>query len=63
MTLLGERYPEYAAFPMPRLEEILIIRATPKVISVLDYAKGFGHTALVAVENHPCNRHPPEPIE
>jgi nitroimidazol reductase NimA-like FMN-containing flavoprotein (pyridoxamine 5'-phosphate oxidase superfamily) len=47
--LLGKRYPEYAAFPMPKPEEVLIVRVVPKVISILDYAKGFGHSDLVTV--------------
>ena len=49
LTLLGQRYPEYAQFPMPKPEEIRIFRVEPKVISVLDYGKGFGHTDLVTV--------------
>jgi hypothetical protein len=32
---------------MPRPEEIRVFRVTPTVISVLDYAQGFGHTDLV----------------
>ncbi len=49
MQLLGQRYPEYASFPMPKPEEIRVFRVEPKVVSVLDYSKGFGHTDLVAV--------------
>jgi nitroimidazol reductase NimA-like FMN-containing flavoprotein (pyridoxamine 5'-phosphate oxidase superfamily) len=49
MRLFGTRYPEYAAFPMPKPEEILIFRVLPKIVSILDYSKGFGHTDLVAV--------------
>ena len=49
MNLLGQRYPEYAKFPMPKPEEIRIFRVEPKVISVLDYSKGFGHADLVTV--------------
>jgi nitroimidazol reductase NimA-like FMN-containing flavoprotein (pyridoxamine 5'-phosphate oxidase superfamily) len=49
MNLLGQRYPEYASFPAPKLEEIRIFRVEPKVISVLDYSKGFGHTDLVTI--------------
>lgn len=49
MKLLGERYPEYAKFPMPKPEEIRVFRVEPKVISVLDYSKGFAHTDLVTV--------------
>ena len=47
IELLGTRYPEYAAFPMPKPEEILIFRVVPKIISILDYSKGFGRTDLV----------------
>jgi hypothetical protein len=32
---------------MPTTEDIRIFRVTPTVISVLDYAMGFGHTDLV----------------
>jgi len=49
MRPLGERYPEYAKFPMPKPEEIRIFRVEPRVISVLDYSKGFGHSDLVEV--------------
>ena len=49
MNLLSQRYPEYASFPVPKPEEIRIFRVEPKVISVLDYSKGFGHTDLVTL--------------
>ena len=49
MNLLQTRYPEYAAFPMPQSEEIAVYRVLPKVISVLDYSIGFGHSDLVTV--------------
>ena len=49
MNLLVMRYPEYAAFPMPKPEEIAVYRVLPKVISVLDYSKGFGHSDLITV--------------
>jgi PPOX class probable F420-dependent enzyme len=49
MNLLQTRYPEYAAFPMPKPEKIAVYRVLPKVISVLDYSKGFGHSDLVTV--------------
>jgi len=51
LQLLSSRYPEQnslpADFPMPTPDNIRIFRVTPKVISVLDYTKGFGHTDLV----------------
>jgi nitroimidazol reductase NimA-like FMN-containing flavoprotein (pyridoxamine 5'-phosphate oxidase superfamily) len=49
MNLLGTRYPEYATLPMPKPEEIAVYRVVPKVISVLDYSKGFGHSDLVTI--------------
>lgn len=48
-NLLLQRYPEYAAYPMPKPDEILVMRVVPQVISVLDYTKGFGHTDLIRV--------------
>jgi len=48
MNLLGTRYPEYMSLPMPKPEEIAVYRVMPKVISVLDYSKGFGHSDLVS---------------
>jgi nitroimidazol reductase NimA-like FMN-containing flavoprotein (pyridoxamine 5'-phosphate oxidase superfamily) len=49
MGRLGARFPEYAALPLPKMEEILIFRVAPKVISVLDYSKEFGHADLVTI--------------
>jgi nitroimidazol reductase NimA-like FMN-containing flavoprotein (pyridoxamine 5'-phosphate oxidase superfamily) len=49
MNLLVTRYPEYAAFPVPKPDEITVYRVVPKVISILDYSKGFGHSDLVTV--------------
>ena len=49
LTMLPRKYPEYAAFPMPKPEETVVFRGLPKVISVLDYTKGFGHAELVTV--------------
>lgn len=49
LKLLATRYPEYAAFPMPDPAQIIIFRVVPKVISVLDYSKGFGHSELVTI--------------
>jgi PPOX class probable F420-dependent enzyme len=51
LGLLMRRYPEQtsaAQLPeMPKPEEVRIFRVTPKVVSVLDYTKGFAHTDLV----------------
>lgn len=50
LQLLPGKYPEQTSdlpLPMPTPEDVAIFRVTPTVISVLDYAKGFGHTDLV----------------
>lgn len=49
LRLLMQKYPEPKSipFPMPKAEDVAIFCVTPKVISVLDYSKGFGHTDLV----------------
>jgi nitroimidazol reductase NimA-like FMN-containing flavoprotein (pyridoxamine 5'-phosphate oxidase superfamily) len=41
------RYPEYKAMPSPSAAEMPLLRLTPEIISILDYAKGFGHSDLV----------------
>lgn len=50
LRMLPLKYPEQMSLPgpMPTADQIHIFRVTPKVISVLDYTKGFGHTDLVA---------------
>lgn len=52
IKLLMSRYPEQKAanLPEPSVDDhdLAIFRVTPTVVSVLDYAKGFGHTDLVA---------------
>ena len=52
LRMLMQRYPEQASLPgpMPGPKDVAIFRVTPKVISVLDYSKGFGHTDLVTCQ-------------
>ena len=52
LRLLMRKYPPQDALPlpMPTPADVRIFRVTPTVISVLDYAKGFGHTDLVTCE-------------
>jgi nitroimidazol reductase NimA-like FMN-containing flavoprotein (pyridoxamine 5'-phosphate oxidase superfamily) len=49
LRMLPLKYPEQRSLPgpMPGPDDVRIFRVTPKVISVLDYSKGFGHTDLV----------------
>ncbi len=50
LRLLMQRYPEQKSLPlpMPTPADVRLFRVAPTVISLLDYAKGFGHTDLVA---------------
>jgi nitroimidazol reductase NimA-like FMN-containing flavoprotein (pyridoxamine 5'-phosphate oxidase superfamily) len=49
LAMLPLKYPDSPPLPikMPTPDEIRLFRVTPKVISVLDYSKGFAHTDLV----------------
>jgi len=49
LRMLMQKYPPQGSLPlpMPTPADVRIFRVTPTVISVLDYAKGFGHTDLV----------------
>jgi nitroimidazol reductase NimA-like FMN-containing flavoprotein (pyridoxamine 5'-phosphate oxidase superfamily) len=49
LNLLPSKYPDAPPLPMkmPSPDEVRLFRITPKVISVLDYSKGFAHTDLV----------------
>jgi nitroimidazol reductase NimA-like FMN-containing flavoprotein (pyridoxamine 5'-phosphate oxidase superfamily) len=47
--LMFEKFPQIARYAPAELEDIVLFRVTPEVISVLDYRKGFGHTDLVKV--------------
>ena len=49
LNMLPLKYPgAILPGPMPTADDVRIYRLTPKVISVLDYSKGFGHADLVA---------------
>ena len=49
LSMLPTKYPDAPPLPMkmPTADEVRLFRVTPKVISVLDYSKGFAHTDLV----------------
>lgn len=42
--LMLKKFPQVAEFLSDKLDELAVFRITPKVVSVLDYSKGFGHT-------------------
>jgi nitroimidazol reductase NimA-like FMN-containing flavoprotein (pyridoxamine 5'-phosphate oxidase superfamily) len=48
-ALLLARYPEYRVLPKPNRHEIAMVRVMPQIISVVDYAKGYGHADLMRV--------------
>ena len=45
--LLARKFPEMRTLSAEDLKGTAFVKVTPKVISVLDYSKGFGHTDLV----------------
>jgi general stress protein 26 len=49
MDIRLKRFPEYKVMPRPNPAAVALIRITPEVVSVIDYAKGFGHSDLVRV--------------
>src|SRR5262245_37464597 len=48
-ALLLARYPEYRVLPKPNRHGIALIRVMPEIVSVVDYAKGYGHADLMRV--------------
>ena len=46
--LFTRKFPQLSGFRPEDLLGTAFFRVTPKVISVLDYSKGFGHTDLIA---------------
>ena len=45
--LIARKFPEMRKISKEDLADTAFVKVTPKVISVLDYSKGFGHTNLV----------------
>ena len=48
--LMFAKFPEAAKYAAPDGFGLMLCRITPKVISLLDYSKGFGHTDLIPME-------------
>lgn len=50
LSLLARKFPAHAALFDPReADGMAILRIAPRVISVIDYTRGFGHTDEVTV--------------
>jgi general stress protein 26 len=49
--VLTKKYPQVWDMPPPEPGTIVFVKVVPKVISVLDYSQGFGHTDLVEVQD------------
>jgi hypothetical protein len=49
MYLLGGEIPRICGLPDAETGRIIVFRLEPKMISVLDYSKDFGHSGLVTV--------------
>lgn len=47
MARMTTKFPQVADFALTSDAQMALVRVTPQVVSVLDYAKGFGHTDLV----------------
>ena len=47
--LMLRKFPEIARYAPTGMEQFVVFRITPEIISVLDYRKGFGHTDLLKV--------------
>jgi PPOX class probable F420-dependent enzyme len=45
--LMIAKFPQIKDMPQPDPADVTVLRITPKIISVLNYEKGFGHTELV----------------
>ena len=50
IELLTKKFPVIRDLPAPEANSIVFVKVVPKVISALDYRKGFGHTELVEVQ-------------
>jgi hypothetical protein len=57
VEILLRRYPEYKVMPRPDPAAVPMLRITPEIVSILDYAKGFGHTDLVRVTSRDLTDH------
>ena len=45
--LMLRKFPQILQYALAGKKGLFLVRITPKVISILDYRKGFGHTDLI----------------
>jgi general stress protein 26 len=50
--IFTQRFPEYREWPKPTGSMSVLLRVDPEIISLIDYARGFGHSDLVNVGRH-----------
>ena len=48
--LMLQRFPQIRELEMPGEDAFKMFRLRPRIISVLDYGEGFGHTEMVSVD-------------
>jgi nitroimidazol reductase NimA-like FMN-containing flavoprotein (pyridoxamine 5'-phosphate oxidase superfamily) len=48
-ALLLERHPEFGTFAKPDLKAAAFMRAACRMVTLIDYSKGFGHADIITV--------------
>ncbi len=56
LALLMRKFPPMNSLTEAEVAASAIVKVTPKVISLIDYTKGFGHTELVHLRRRPARR-------
>ncbi len=56
LGLLQAKFPQWGEISLEELETLAFVKVTPKVICLLDYSAGFGHTELVRPRIEPRAR-------
>jgi nitroimidazol reductase NimA-like FMN-containing flavoprotein (pyridoxamine 5'-phosphate oxidase superfamily) len=51
-ALMLVRHPEQRVLPRPKPEEVALVRVMPELVSVVNYAQGYGHSDLVQVSEN-----------
>jgi nitroimidazol reductase NimA-like FMN-containing flavoprotein (pyridoxamine 5'-phosphate oxidase superfamily) len=56
LALLTRKFPPMNSLTEAELAASAIVKVTPKVISLIDYTKGFGHTELIELGRRQARR-------